>query len=843
MPADTSSKYRTNGSALQSQQQSQEDSDTSSKESVSNWIILAVLCGLGLAVGLPSLSGQFLADDFTWLNLLCSRPQEILLSGFHGRYMYYPIFGEHYRPLLTIPFLIDALLFRTNAALLHLSNLLWHVGCTALVFSVGKRLCQSFAAPDSVRIAFWAAAIFAVHPFHCENIGWWTAKNDIVYSFFYLLSIDRFLCQSNRTGIWSYGAFLLALGCKETALTLPFLLCTHTFLKLASNEYKTWKHFFSFQSIEKWKRSFAETRVFFFILAGFWILRTVCLGQLGGSYYGSLTNLWFENFNDRFGNFTKDSTLWYPVDFNDGSFSQIMLNAFAVAYLLSTACVVHCWLKDRRQDCTEKRSSNSNSFSALVLFNGAFAALTLAPACLIWSPNNSLEGARLLYLFCVPLSFTYSILLNGPLMRTTSQTVRTTLLSTFVVLLSLSSFQTHSRWAFASNYCTALTQRIDSEARKLSDDQKLVLVDIPRVIRGVSIIHHFSILQDSLRPPFFDGQNARKVAGFEPHFFTEHDRINKDRLNSINGVGTRTELLYVLPNEKLDKGDLTQLPRANDIEIVRLALGHRQYATQVRSQNFRALTGKRETINGVPRREFPILLDKAIDGAEHGVMRLHLNSVGNSERLKFTIYWKSAEAKEFDKAHSKFYHEPYEQNDTDHGSKTITVNLGTTVTWTKEQKIDALLIMLMNEGPALESIDLLRTDDLLPTLELSDSVEPGADGVYRSESGTFTFKFDASSIHNCSAVRVEVCPALMDFMDINRKQLDLAICRKSVRSFTVQGNKSSFSIDDRLGSPVWHQIRIRPLTDHGEPIGYASEPLYIQSKSSKSLPDNVGGRE
>lgn len=461
MPANTSSKFRIAAPVLQSDQQSQGSAEAPSKERVPTWIILTILCALALLVGLPSLSGQFLADDFTWLNLLCTRPEEILLSGFHGRYMYYPIFGEHYRPLLSIPFLVDALFFKTNAALLHLSNLLWHVGCTALVYLVSKRLCQSLAAPNPVRIAFWAAAIFAVNPFHCENIGWWTAKNDIVYSFFYLLSINLFLSQRSRTRIWSYAAFLLALGCKETALTLPFLLCIHSFLRGLSSEQKNWTQVIGRQSSTNWKRSLAETRFFFFILACFWLLRTACLGQLAGSYYGSLTNLWFENINDRFGNLTKDSTLWYPVDFNDGVFSQVMLNAFAIAYLLSTACVVHSWLKNRQADSTRDEITAPNSFPRLLAFTAAFAALTLAPACLIWSPNNSLEGARLLYLFCVPLSLIYSVLLNGPLTRKTSQAMRTALLSFFVVLFSISSIQTHFRWAFASNYCTALTQRIE----------------------------------------------------------------------------------------------------------------------------------------------------------------------------------------------------------------------------------------------------------------------------------------------------------------------------------------------------------------------------------------------
>lgn len=907
------SKPRTKHPALQPEE-TPGSYDAALQKSLPVWLLLAIVCALSLLVGLPSLQGKFLADDFTWLNLLCTRPQEIFLSGLHGRYMYYPIFGEHYRPLLSIPFLADALLFGPNACLLHFSNLLWHTACAVLVFFVSKNLWQSFSLPDpdgslsglkqsggtarndasgsdgesngarifrppfenellpripakqramqATQIAFWAAAIFAVHPFHCENIGWWTAKNDIVYSFFYLLSLNLFLSRDSKHRAYTYCAFVLALCCKETALTLPFLLCAHSFLKnMLERQNEPPKPFFQ-ESLEKLKSSLSETKFFFASLAGFWLLRTVCLGQIGGSYYGSLTNLWIENFGERFGNLTKNSILWYPVDFNDGVFSRTMLYLFAVVYVAFIVGIIYSWhfrtqsernrtsASMQKSLCEEKTQAVSASetaqpFSSLVLFLAAFTVLTLLPACLIWSPSTTLEGTRLLYLFTVPLSLACSILIIGPLLQHVPNAFRTALLVSLLTLLSVSCLQTHLRWSFASNFCTELTQRIESESQRLLPDEKLLLLDIPRTIRGVSIFHHHSILQDSLRPPFFEGSNASKIAAFEPHYFGEHDRINLERVQSIVDGREKAHLLYVMPNFDVLTANILDLSSSSKLSLGRIMpaklFGN---AIPIR-KTLKAGEGNKRTSGGLYQCNFPIQLDNLINGADYGIVRLHLTNAG-ATKLKFKICWKSAQAKFFDREHSKFFYEPYEaaymtgdeQQASEALQKTITVNLGTTITWLKEHDIDAILVSLMADGAKLESVELLSNKGVLPILSARQDRESsnpiGNDGTLRSINGSFNLSYDASSIAGCRSVLVEVAPALIDFMDISGKQLDLKECTKPARKFVVPGTKSSFQLDDNLGSPVWHQIRILPLDQRSNPIGYASEPLYLQSVLERS---------
>lgn len=805
------------------------------------WVILSILCALSLLVGLPSLTGQFLADDFTWVNLLCEHPLEVFLSGLHGRYMYYPIFHEHYRPLLSIPFLIDTLLFGKNAFFLHLSNLTWHVVCTIIFYKTSERFCQSLPAPYPVRIAFWAAALFAVHPFHCENLGWWTSKNDIVYSVFFLLSIYFFESKTKTNRIFSYCAFAVALTCKESALILPVLLCSSCLSKLPPN----------ISNLSKLKLAFSETKFLFAILAVFWIGRTVCLGEIGGSYYGKLTNLWLETFPERFGSLTKLSQLWYPVDYNDGKFSQTMLRFFGASYLTMIGALIYCWMIRTRQhekdtiSLDRVRSEISCAQRQILYSILSFAFLSLVPTFLIWCPNNSLEGCRLLYLFSAPLCLLMSVLINGPLFANLSGSFRITLSLSFVALFSASSIQANIRWSTASNFCTKLMKRIETEAGKIPDDQRIIFLNLPRIVRGISIIHYAQVLQDGLRPPFFSGKNADRLTFVEPHFFAERERLSTARLRAI-ASGHENASVYFVSTRLADLQE--GFPDPASLQFDKLDASALLHTGSSPSRlSFKPIENLIEPANGTERKGYSIPIKSTIAGSEYGILRLHFINTPKTDRLKCLLYWKDAKSSSFDVEHSLLVDE---QSETVACAapgaipeRTVTISLASDVSWLREPSIDALQITLFDTGN-LTQVELLKQDMIVPRLEARDvqysaklrskGVLLDTDGMLKSPTSKITFDYDASSIPSCTSVRVEVCPALMDFVDISRKQLDPGLCSKSVKSFFVTGAKSSFTIDQHLGSPVWHQLRIRPLNRLGAPVGYASGAAYIESLSEKS---------
>jgi tetratricopeptide (TPR) repeat protein len=109
----------------------------------------------------------------------------------------------------------------------HMTNLVLHLGITALVFLFIKRLT------NQVWIAILTALMFGIHPLHVEPVAWITGRRDLVYSAFLLSSMLAWLWHigktKHRTLLYLLALFLFiaSLLSKGVAVVLPlFLLLT-----------------------------------------------------------------------------------------------------------------------------------------------------------------------------------------------------------------------------------------------------------------------------------------------------------------------------------------------------------------------------------------------------------------------------------------------------------------------------------------------------------------------------------------------------------------------------------------------------------------------------------------
>ena len=104
----------------------------------------------------------------------------------------------------------------------HFSNLLYHIITVLLVFLVINTLTGDH------RVAFLVSVLFSIHPVHTESVAYISGRRDILSTLFYLIGFYSFMRW--RTSLkWRYSvmcgvSYLLALGSKEMAVTLP-LLC------------------------------------------------------------------------------------------------------------------------------------------------------------------------------------------------------------------------------------------------------------------------------------------------------------------------------------------------------------------------------------------------------------------------------------------------------------------------------------------------------------------------------------------------------------------------------------------------------------------------------------------
>lgn len=96
-------------------------------------------------------------------------------------------FDVYYRPLLTVSFIFDAQLSGGAPWAYHLTNLLLHLISTLLLYLLLKKLG---VIKD---LAFFFAAVFAVHPVLSQAVGWIPGRNDPLLALFLLSSFIFFL--------------------------------------------------------------------------------------------------------------------------------------------------------------------------------------------------------------------------------------------------------------------------------------------------------------------------------------------------------------------------------------------------------------------------------------------------------------------------------------------------------------------------------------------------------------------------------------------------------------------------------------------------------------------------
>jgi tetratricopeptide (TPR) repeat protein len=105
--------------------------------------------------------------------------------------------------------------FQTNL-FLHCCNAIF---VFILLFNLAK---------GSTFVSFFGALLFAIHPMHVESVAWISERKDVLYTFFFLLSLLSYLrFQAKQNYVWlitCFGLFILSCLSKAMAVPLPFVL-------------------------------------------------------------------------------------------------------------------------------------------------------------------------------------------------------------------------------------------------------------------------------------------------------------------------------------------------------------------------------------------------------------------------------------------------------------------------------------------------------------------------------------------------------------------------------------------------------------------------------------------
>ena len=128
----------------------------------------------------------------------------------------------NWHPLTWLSHMVDVELYGLNPEGHHLTNLLFHVMNTLLLFWVLNRMTKA------VWQSAFVAALFAVHPLHVESAAWVAERKDVLSGFFWMLAMGAYVLYTERPTFKRYLPVLLffALGlmAKPMLVTLPFVL-------------------------------------------------------------------------------------------------------------------------------------------------------------------------------------------------------------------------------------------------------------------------------------------------------------------------------------------------------------------------------------------------------------------------------------------------------------------------------------------------------------------------------------------------------------------------------------------------------------------------------------------
>jgi len=130
--------------------------------------------------------------------------------------------ASNWHPLTWISHTVDVELFGLQPAGHHLTNLLFHLASTLLLFLVLNRMTQA------IWQSAFVAALFALHPLRVESVAWVAERKDVLSTFFWMLTMGVYVSYIARPGLSRYLAlllcFTLGLMAKPMLVTLPLVL-------------------------------------------------------------------------------------------------------------------------------------------------------------------------------------------------------------------------------------------------------------------------------------------------------------------------------------------------------------------------------------------------------------------------------------------------------------------------------------------------------------------------------------------------------------------------------------------------------------------------------------------
>jgi len=147
------------------------------------------------------------AGGLTWRGL------EWAFTGIHASY---------WVPLVWVSHMLDVQLYGMYAGPHHVTNIVFHIANTLLLFGLLYRMTSAIYRSGFV------AGLFAIHPLHVESVAWITERKDMLSTLFFMLALCAYVAYVSKPKRSRYLSIVVLFGlglmAKPMVVTLPFVL-------------------------------------------------------------------------------------------------------------------------------------------------------------------------------------------------------------------------------------------------------------------------------------------------------------------------------------------------------------------------------------------------------------------------------------------------------------------------------------------------------------------------------------------------------------------------------------------------------------------------------------------
>jgi tetratricopeptide (TPR) repeat protein len=196
------------------------------------WFILIVVVLITFICFIPSLNNQFTTwDDDSYIT---QNPYITSFSTPNIKALCTKEFVGNWQPLTMLTYAWNYSTSKLNPGAYFLTNLILHLLNVCLVFLLALSLLENMVKKGYAGIkgnylfAGLCALWFGIHPMHVESIAWASERKDVLYTFFYLVSLlfyMRYIKEKKlKWMLYVFVFFFLSCLSKPMAVVLPLSL-------------------------------------------------------------------------------------------------------------------------------------------------------------------------------------------------------------------------------------------------------------------------------------------------------------------------------------------------------------------------------------------------------------------------------------------------------------------------------------------------------------------------------------------------------------------------------------------------------------------------------------------